>query len=125
MDGKYIIPGRFCSYPNCPNKITAVTLRSLSFHRVPSSDKDLLKLWLLALQIEPSTPTETVKRKDHKVCSVHFDPGDFYPRKPEPAPVQKRTSLSKEGIQRTKLKPNAVPRTVSCVSAESKVTLLL
>lgn len=110
------MPGRFCSFPNCPNKITAVTLRSWSFHRVPTADEELMKRWLLALQMDPSTPADTVKLEDHKVCSVHFDPEDFYPRKAQPAPVRKRrkglrkTKPLKEHFERIKLKPHAVPK---------------
>lgn len=121
------MPGRFCSFPNCPNKITPVTLRSLSFHRVPTADEKLLKRWLLALKMDPSTPADTVKRQDHKVCSVHFDPDDFYPRKAQPAPVQKRrkglrkAKPLKEHFERTKLKPHAVPRTGSRLSTKPKV----
>lgn len=123
-----VMPGRFCSFPNCPNKITPVTLRSLSFHRVPIADEELLKRWLVALEMEPSTPAEEVKREDHKVCSVHFDPDDFYPRKAQPAPVKKtrkglrKTKPLKEHLERTKLKPNAVPRTGTRLSSEPEVT---
>lgn len=79
------MPGRFCS---------PVTLGVLSFHRIP---KELLKLWLLALHMEPSIQAEKVKRADHKVCSLHFHPDDFYPRKPEPAPAKKR----RNGLRKT------------------------
>ncbi|TNN03593.1 hypothetical protein fugu_000622 [Takifugu bimaculatus] len=125
------MPGRFCSFPNCPNKITPVTLRSLSFHRVPVADEELLKRWLVALQMEPGTAAEEVKRGDHKVCSVHFDPDDFYPRKAQPAPVKKtrkglrKTKPLKEHFERTKLKPNAVPRTGTRLSSEPEVVALV
>lgn len=102
------MPGRVCSFPNCTNRMSAVTPRSLSFHRVPTSDRELRRLWLLALHMEPSTPVEELRREDHKVCSAHFDPDDFYPRRPEAAPAKETKG--------SRLKPSAVPRT--CVSAK-------
>lgn len=60
------MPGRFCS---------PVTLGALSFHRIP---KELLKLWLLALHMEPSTQAEKVKRADHKVCKTIFFAKSFF-----------------------------------------------
>lgn len=123
------MPGRFCSFPNCPNKITPVTLRSLSFHRVPTADEELMKRWLLVLQMDPNTTADIVKREDHKVCSVHFDPDDFYPRKARPAPVKKRRKgLRKikplrEHFERTKLKPHAVPK--SCLSSKPEVVFTI
>lgn len=119
------MPGRLCSFPNCPNKISPVTLRSLSFHRVPTADEELMKRWLLALQMDPATPADVVKREDHKICSVHFEPGDFYPRKAQPAPAKKRrkglrrSKPLKEHLERTKLKPHAVPK--SCLPSGPEV----
>lgn len=84
-----------------------------------------MKRWLLALQMDPSTPADVVKREDHKICSVHFDPDDFYPKKAQPAPVKKRrkglrkTKPLKEHFERTKLKPHAVPK--GCLSSKSEV----
>lgn len=124
-DDKNKMPGRLCSFPNCPNKITSVTLRSLSFHRLPTADEVLMKRWLLALQMDPNTPADIVKREDHKICSVHFDLDDFYPRKAQPAPVKKRrrglrkTKPLKEHFERTKLKPHAVPK--SCLLSKPEV----
>lgn len=89
-----------------------------------------MKRWLLALQMDLSTPADTVKRADHKICSVHFDPDDFYPRKAQPAPVKKRrrglrkSKPLKEHFERTKLKPHAVPKGSLSSKAEVIFTVL-
>lgn len=64
--------------------------------RIPISDKKLLKLCILALQMEPRTPVEKVKGEDNKVCSVHFDPDDFYPGTPEPAPAKRGERVNRK-----------------------------
>lgn len=60
----------------------------LSFHKVASLDEELLKLLLLAMQMDPRTPAERAKCEKHYICSLHFNLYDFDGRN-------------------TKLKPNA------------------
>lgn len=72
----------------------------MSFHRLPLRNADLLKLWLVVLKIDPNTRVEALRRADHRVCSVHFAPEDYFP-----------VRAKKEGqkVQRLNLRKNAVP----------------
>ncbi|KAJ8278234.1 hypothetical protein GJAV_G00085400 [Gymnothorax javanicus] len=89
---------RVCVFPSCCNKMTSWT--TFSFHRLPLRNLELLKLWLVALKIDPNTPVEALRRADHRVCSAHFATEDFFPARPQ-----------KEGrkVQRLNLRKNAIP----------------
>lgn len=70
---------RRCAFPKCYNKMTKWS--KVSFHRLPCKHRDLLKLWLVSLEIDPDTPVGTLKRMDYRVCSAHFSPQDYFPLK--------------------------------------------
>uniref|UniRef100_A0A672FVP1 THAP-type domain-containing protein n=1 Tax=Salarias fasciatus TaxID=181472 RepID=A0A672FVP1_SALFA len=89
---------RMCIYPGCESKMTSWT--SLSFHRLPLRDRDLLRLWLIALNMDPSIKVPTLRRLDYRVCSAHFTSEDFYP-------AQERIEGQK--TKRMNLKKNAIP----------------
>lgn len=56
---------RCCAY-NCKN--TAVTTKSVSFHRFPLKDPTLLKKWLKKLRWKDWKPAP-----NSKICSIHFE----------------------------------------------------
>ncbi|XP_074542663.1 uncharacterized protein pogza isoform X2 [Halichoeres trimaculatus] len=89
---------RQCVFPLCPNKMT--TSSKFSFHRLPLDYPALLKVWLVALKMDPNTEIEDLKRASHRVCSAHFAPEDFI-----------RTKPKKKGQepQRQNLKRSAIP----------------
>lgn len=70
-----------CAYPGCRNLFKSVRLRAstqtgkLTFHRFPTYEPDRLHLWLLALQMDVTTPMRLLKV--WRVCSEHFSPDDF------------------------------------------------
>ncbi|XP_051578294.1 uncharacterized protein LOC127454857 isoform X2 [Myxocyprinus asiaticus] len=74
---------RMCSFPGCDNREKAVRLRpkalsqedSLTFHRFPLNEPSRLRQWLRVLQIDFSTPIQTINSM--RVCSKHFSPSDF------------------------------------------------
>jgi len=47
----------------------------MMFHRIPTRNTDRMKTWLIALNIDPNTPKESIK--GHYVCSVHFTDDDY------------------------------------------------
>ena len=51
---------RVCVYPNCKNRMWSNTL--YSFYRLPLSDGEMLKLWLIVLQLDANTPVQTLRR---------------------------------------------------------------
>lgn len=55
----YINLVRFCAFPGCEKKMK----RNIpeTYHRLPF---DILNLWLLVLQVDINTPTETLRLKD-------------------------------------------------------------
>ncbi len=64
------------------------------------NNPELLKLWLVALKMDPNIEVEELRRASHRVCSAHFAPEDFIPTKPK-----------KKGQepQRQNLRRNAIP----------------
>lgn len=92
---------RVCVFPNCTNKMARWT--TVSFHRLPFHDLDLLKLWLVVLKLDPNSTVEALRRADHRVCSIHFAAEDFFPQKP-------RTEKEKQKRLRIHLMKNAIPR---------------
>lgn len=91
---------RFCAFPNCPNKMTSWT--TMTFHRLPFANLEILKLWLVALKMDPDTDMEGLKRADHRVCSAHFTEQDFFPRPENP-------KYRKTERQRRRLRVTAIP----------------
>ncbi|XP_045919648.1 uncharacterized protein LOC123979657 isoform X9 [Micropterus dolomieu] len=89
---------RGCAFPNCANKMSRNTKHS--FHRLPLSDMETLKLWLGVLQMDANTPVQTLRLEDHRVCSDHFDRDDYC------QPKKRRSAIPKHFF----LKKNAVPR---------------
>ncbi|XP_049422808.1 uncharacterized protein LOC125882893 [Epinephelus fuscoguttatus] len=99
---------RPCAYPNCRNKMSRYNPRS--FHRLPYSDMETLKSWLVVLQMDANTPVATLRLADHRVCGDHFDRDDYCQTKKTPNPKLLR------------LKKNAVPR-VEVSEASSSVAM--
>lgn len=83
----------------------------VSFHRLPFHDSQTLKQWLLILQIDVDTPINTLRAKDYRVCSAHFDPEDL---------TQERR-LSGE-TQRMRLKKNAIPKATQPVDHKEVIS---
>ncbi|XP_038838862.1 uncharacterized protein LOC120039658 [Salvelinus namaycush] len=65
---------RECAVKMCDNK--QKTWSALMFHRLPLSNPDRLKLWMVALNKDANTPTDDLRKL--LVCSEHFLPGDYY-----------------------------------------------
>ncbi|KAL0966548.1 hypothetical protein UPYG_G00296570 [Umbra pygmaea] len=83
---------RVCAFPNCGNKMKRY-LR-LSFHRLPLRNREFLQLWLVALQLDVQTPLRTLRQRDYRVCSEHFDDDEF----------------TEKSVKSRHLKANAVPK---------------
>ncbi|KAK7166547.1 hypothetical protein R3I93_006338 [Phoxinus phoxinus] len=66
---------RACAFPNCSNRMKRYLC--LSFHRLPLRNREILHLWLVALQLDVQTPLKTLRVRDYRVCSEHFDEDDF------------------------------------------------
>ncbi|XP_051522031.1 uncharacterized protein LOC127422499 isoform X4 [Myxocyprinus asiaticus] len=112
---------RICAFPGCFNREKLVRLRhsgsksqgeSLTFHRFPRHDPQRLKLWLLALRLDPSTPTKIVRGL--KVCSEHFSPDDLIENGSTGRRVLKSTAV-----------PMLVPKTEEAVSKKDEDTEVL
>jgi len=56
-----------------PNKMTSWMKFSFPFR-----DLNLLKLWLVALKMDPNTEVGALKRADYRVCSAHFAPEEVH-----------------------------------------------
>lgn len=54
-----------CVYPGCDNKMSTWT--KYSFHRLPIRNWDVLKLWLVALKMDPNITVPRLKRLDDRV----------------------------------------------------------
>ena len=65
---------RVCAFPGCGKQIKSYNPES--FHRLPLHESTF-KQWLVALQVDVETPVRTLKVKDYRVCSAHFDQDDF------------------------------------------------
>ncbi|KAM8772225.1 uncharacterized protein AB9X84_008238 isoform 4-T4 [Acanthopagrus schlegelii] len=88
---------RFCAFPGCEKKMKNNIPET--FHRLPfRCGRDILNQWLLVLQVDINTPTETLRKKDYRVCSDHFDDGDF------------SVSTRHERPKKVFLRKNAIPR---------------
>ncbi|XP_028444738.1 THAP domain-containing protein 4-like [Perca flavescens] len=83
---------RVCAFPNCGNKMKRYLC--LSFHRLPYRNRETLQLWLAALQLDVKTPLRTLREKDYRVCSEHFDEDDF----------------TEKSVKSRYLKANAIPK---------------
>ncbi|XP_031145413.1 uncharacterized protein LOC116043045 isoform X11 [Sander lucioperca] len=83
---------RVCAFPNCGNKMKKYLC--LSFHRLPYRNRETLKLWLFALQLDVQTPLRTLRERDYRVCSEHFDEDDF----------------TEKSVKARYLKANAIPK---------------
>ncbi|XP_051962723.1 uncharacterized protein LOC127629634 isoform X8 [Xyrauchen texanus] len=112
---------RICAFPGCFNREKLVRLRhwgsktqgeSLTFHRFPRHDPQRLKLWLLALRLDLSTPTKIVRGL--KVCSEHFSPDDLIENGSTGRRVLKSTAV-----------PMLVPKTEEAVSEKDGDTEVL
>lgn len=90
---------RACVFPNCTNKMSKNSARS--FHRLPLLDEDVLKSWLVVLQMDPNTPVHKLRLADHRVCSDHFSQDDYCQSKRRKNPKHiflKKTAVPKEEI---------------------------
>lgn len=64
----------------------------LSFHGLPLHDPDTLRLWLIALGMDPDSSMDTIRTL--RVCSQHFSKDDFCPSAgSRHAPVLKSTAV--------------------------------
>ena len=86
-----------CSFPGCDTRMRKSNPET--FHRLPLRESNL-KQWLVVLQFDVGTPIPTLKAKDYRVCSRHFDLDDF-------TIPDKRTSYPPK---RLRLKRNAIPK---------------
>ncbi|XP_078135658.1 peroxynitrite isomerase THAP4-like isoform X2 [Sander vitreus] len=66
---------RVCAFPGCDKKMKHYNPES--FHRLPLQNSDTLKQWLVVLHVDVETPVKTLREKDYRVCSNHFDKDDF------------------------------------------------
>lgn len=66
----------------------------LSFHRLPLRNREIRQLWLVALQLDVQTPLQTIRERDYRVCSEHFDEDD----------------LTEKSVKSRYLKANAIPK---------------
>lgn len=83
---------RVCAFPNCSNRMKRYLC--LSFHRLPLRNREILKLWLVALQLDVQTPLQTIRERDYRVCSEHFNEDDF----------------TEKSVKSRYLKANAIPK---------------
>ncbi|XP_056432858.1 uncharacterized protein LOC130371195 isoform X4 [Gadus chalcogrammus] len=92
---------RVCVFPGCGKKKKSYTQET--FHRLPLryNDQSLLEQWLIILHMDIETPIKTLRQKDDRVCSAHFDKDDFL--------IPKRAADPKNP-KRVLLKRNAIPR---------------
>nr|XP_055071078.1 uncharacterized protein si:dkeyp-30e7.2 isoform X1 [Misgurnus anguillicaudatus] len=67
--------GVYCIVKSCNNK-QGRPGNTMMFHRIPTKNADLMKQWLLALDIDPHTPVATIK--GYRVCSEHFREDDYF-----------------------------------------------
>ncbi|KAM9840465.1 uncharacterized protein ACBR49_015851 [Aulostomus maculatus] len=63
-----------CVVKGCYNKPKRWS--SVMFHTIASKNPARMKLWLVALNIDPNTPTEKLRKMF--VCSDHFSRNDYY-----------------------------------------------
>lgn len=94
--GKMMV--RVCAFPTCGNKMTRNT--PLSFHRLPLNDAKTRKSWLVVLQLDVNTPTETLRLADHRVCSDHFERDDYCQPKKARKAVPRHFFLKKDAVPR-------------------------
>ncbi|XP_030281772.1 uncharacterized protein LOC115586664 isoform X4 [Sparus aurata] len=86
---------RFCAFPGCEKKMKNNIPET--FHRLPfRCSREIINQWLLVLQLDINTPIETLRKRDHRVCSDHFDQGDF--NVPTGHDIPKRVFLRKHAI---------------------------
>ncbi|XP_032388936.1 THAP domain-containing protein 4 isoform X4 [Etheostoma spectabile] len=83
---------RVCAFPNCGNKMKRYLC--LSFHRLPYRNRETLNLWLVALQLDVKTPLRTLRERDYRVCSEHFDEDEY----------------TEKSVKSRYLKANAIPK---------------
>ncbi|KAG5285668.1 hypothetical protein AALO_G00006050 [Alosa alosa] len=104
---------RVCAYPGCGTQMQ--WFNPVSFHRLPFHDSQILKQWLLILKIDMNTPVDTLKQRDLRVCSAHFDPDDL---------TQERRFGDLK--QRMRLRRNAIPKAAQSVGGleDSELTAI-
>lgn len=95
-----------CSAEGCQNKSYKDCM--LSFHSFPLEDPVRLKKWLQAINKESWTP-----KKEHRVCSIHFQPDDF-------RSSGKRKRLRKEAIPCLNLQATGVDNSTAMTSSSVK-----
>ena len=64
-----------CIVKSCDNK-QGRPGNTMTLHRIPTKNADLMNQWLLALDIDPNTPVDIIK--DYRVCSEHFTEDDYF-----------------------------------------------
>ena len=64
------------------------------------SDGEMLKLWLVVLQMDANTPVQTPRLADHRVCSAHFSQDDYCQPKKRRHPIPKHLFLKKTAVPR-------------------------
>ena len=99
-----------CASPNCKNRMSRNN--PYSFHRLHLSDSNMLKLWLIVLQLDANTPVQTLRLADHRVCSAHFSQDDYC------QPKKRRHPIPKHFTKHTSRKQ--LSHSLQCVFQQSK-----
>lgn len=98
-----------CNYPGCEKK--QKKYKSDSFHRLPFRyGRATVNRWLVVLNIDVNTPTETLRQKNYRVCSAHFNKEDF---------VLPKKAADPNNPSKTYLKKNAIPRVEQLATTDS------
>ncbi|XP_049889406.1 peroxynitrite isomerase THAP4-like [Epinephelus moara] len=111
---------RTCAVRGCYNKHK--TWSNLIFHAIPTRNPERMKQWLGALNMDPNTPQEAVKKM--LVCSEHFS-RDYYYEKLEFRTQTMRLFLKDTAIpslsvtQTVNERSTAASRTCSVVRCDS------
>ena len=106
---------RVCAFPGCYKRMRRYNPES--FHRLPVKNSDTLKQWLIVLHLDVETSVETLREKDYRVCSNHFDQDDFVvTRMASNPPIKSR--IKKSAVPRADYLPLAVADNLDEVMCE-------
>ncbi|XP_041799270.1 uncharacterized protein LOC121610987 [Chelmon rostratus] len=81
---------RTCAYPGCTNKDESGSPQT--FHRFPSTNVALRRLWLLSLGLNVEL-TQLPKMRKLRVCSDHFSEDDYLPEGQTKKRILKSTAV--------------------------------
>lgn len=76
--------------------------KKVSFHRLPLRyDRAPVDKWLVVLKMDVNTSTETLRQRNYRICSNHFEKDDFvYPRQAAEPKYPAKIYLKKSAIPR-------------------------